>query len=106
MLRCVGCYGIIADYELHEGFMAARIGAWCADALIALERPAVKQVCEFCRGTVTAAPRHLERIVSNHLDACPGALRAGRKPKNVLSTEQVSPPPARKRIIPRQKLSE
>jgi len=100
-LRCVGCYGIIAVHELHEGFMAARIGAWCSDALIALEAPAVKHVCEYCHGKINAAPRVMDRTIAIHLDSCPAAARHGHKPRNLLTTEQVAP---RKRVIPRQKL--
>lgn len=98
-LRCVGCYGIIADYELHEGFWRVRIGAWCSDALIALEEPAVKHLCEYCKGTVMAPPRRMESTIEIHLDSCPGALRSGRKPRPL-------PEAPRKRIIKRQKLSD
>ena len=99
-LRCTRCYGILAAYELREGFMANVIGPWCPDALVALEEPAVKQVCEYCKGVINARPAAMERTLLIHLESCPRGPVIHKKPRNL---PDVAGSP-RKRIIPRQKL--
>lgn len=36
LLRCVGCHGIIAAYELDEGYWMPLLGRWCPGILRAL----------------------------------------------------------------------
>jgi len=74
-----------------------------------------KHVCEYCLGVITAPPRcSLERTIAIHIENCPAAHR-GRKPVKFKDpgTEEWGPQHAvsipvapRKRVIPRQVLSD
>ena len=63
-----------------------------------------KHVCEYCLGVITAPARTtLERTVAIHIENCPAAHR-GRKAIKTVEPPVLEAP--RKRVIPRQVLSD